>query len=153
MGRKMHPTPRGVTLVKELLARGIHVCAASDNVHDPFNPFGNYDLLQIANLNAHVAHLSGEAEVRASLAMVTNYPARLLKLSAQGVRTGAPADLVIVDTVEPLHSVTTVPPRLATFKQGKLLVQTTIDRQWYGSYQFGRSGIEPIVGPSAQGYA
>ncbi|MEZ4677945.1 MAG: amidohydrolase family protein, partial [Caldilineaceae bacterium] len=98
MGRTIRPTPRGVTLVKELLARGVNVCAASDNVHDPFNPFGNYDLLQIANLNALVAHLSGEAEIGTALAMVTSNPARALGLSATAVRVGVAADLVIVDT-------------------------------------------------------
>ena len=72
----MHPTPRGITRVVDLLARGVRVCAASDNVGDPFNPFGAYDPLQIAQLNAQVAHMSSEDGLRASLQMVTKTPAK-----------------------------------------------------------------------------
>jgi cytosine deaminase len=131
MGRNQHPTPRGVTRVKELLARGINVSAASDNVSDPFNPFGSYDLLQIANLNAHVAHLSGEAEIQQSLQMVTHNPAQALGLADYGIGVGKRADLVVVDTTSCLEAVTTIPPRLATFKNGRLLVQTYTERHWH----------------------
>ena len=55
MGRGPHPAPRGVTRVKALLAAGVDVRAGSDNVADPFNPFGAYDPLQAAHLNAHTA--------------------------------------------------------------------------------------------------
>lgn len=130
MGRGMQPTPRGITRVKEMLARGINICAASDNVHDPFNPFGNYDLLQIANLVAHTAHLSGESEIRSALEMVTTKPAQMLGRQHNGVAVGCKADLVVVDTTEPLHAVTRIPPRLATFKEGRLLLRTTITQSW-----------------------
>lgn len=131
MGRAQSPVPRGVTRVKELLARGVNVSAASDNVSDPFNPFGSYDLLQIANLNAHVAHLSGEAEIQQSLQMVTQNPAQALGLADYGIGMGKRADLVVVDTTTCLEAVTTIPPRLATFKNGRLLVQTRNDRHWH----------------------
>lgn len=131
MGRNHHPTPRGVTCVKELLARGVNVCAASDNVSDPFNPFGCYDLLQIANLNAHLAHLSGEEEIQQSLQMVTYNPAQALGLPDYGIAVGKRADLVVVDTTTSLEAVTTTPPRLATFKNGRLLVRTQLERQWH----------------------
>lgn len=131
MGRNHQPIPRGVTRVKELLARGVNVSAASDNVSDPFNPFGSYDLLQIANLNAHLAHLSGEAEIQQSLQMVTHNPAQALGLSDYGIAVGKRADLVVLDTTTGLEAVTTIPPRLATFKNGRLLVQTQTDRHWH----------------------
>lgn len=130
MGRAIQPTPRGVTPIKALLAHGITVAAASDNVHDPFNPFGNYDLLQIANLTAHVAHLTGETEIRSALAMVTVHPARAMGLTDRVLAVGAVADLVVLDATEPLYAVTTVPPRLATFKRGTLVVRTTIEQSW-----------------------
>ena len=130
MGRAQRPTPRGVTPVQTFLARGVNISAASDNVHDPFNPFGNYDLLQMANLNAHVAHLSGEAQIYESLQMVTTRPAATLRLIDYGIHAGASADLVVLDTTSVLAAVTDVPPRLATFKRGRPLVRTTIERQW-----------------------
>lgn len=130
MGRNQHPTPRGITLVQRFLDAGVNISAASDNVHDPFNPFGSYDLLQIANLNAHVAHLSGEAQIHESLRMVTQRPAAALGFHDDGIIEGTPADLVVLDTTSVLAAVTDVPPRLATFKHGRLLVRTTIERQW-----------------------
>lgn len=126
MGRGMRPTPRGVTRVGELLARGVNVCAASDNVQDPFNPFGNYDLLQIASLNAALNHMTGETQLCDALSMVTTRPARLLGLSGYGIHPGAPADLVILDTERVLDAVTAPPIRLATFKRGRLLVRTEV---------------------------
>lgn len=139
MGRSLQPVPRGVTRVKELLARGVNVCAASDNVSDPFNPFGNYDLLQIANLNAHLAHLSGTAEIQQSLQMVTQNPAQALGLADYGIGVGKRADLVVLDTTSCLEAVTTIPPRLATFKTGRLLVRTHCERSWYATPAQSRS--------------
>lgn len=131
MGRSQQPVPRGVTRVKELLARGVNVSAASDNVSDPFNPFGSYDLLQIANLNAHLAHLSGTAEIQESLQMVTSRPAQVLGLPDYGIGVGKRADLVILDATTCLDAVTTIPPRLATFKNGRLLVRAQTERSWH----------------------
>ncbi len=131
MGRGMQPVPRGVTRVKELLARGVIVCAASDNVCDPFNPFGAYDLLQIANLTAHVAHLTGETELYTCLDMVTTYPAQVFGRMGSGLVEGAIADLVVVEAQRKLDAMLHPPERLATFKAGKLIVRTNTERTWY----------------------
>lgn len=131
MGRNRHPAPRGTTRVKELLAAGVNVCAASDNVRDPFNPFGSYDLLQMANLNAHVAHMTGESEIRECLEMVTTRAARTLGLEKYGIAEGNSADLVVIDCADRLEAITAPPARLATFKRGNLIVSTTIERRWH----------------------
>ena len=131
MGRHLHPAPRGTTRVKALLTAGVNVCAASDNVHDPFNPFGNYDLLQIANLNAHVAHMSGLPELYESLQMVTQRAAHCLGLDDYGTGVGKTADLIIVDCQRVVDAVLTLPPRLATFKRGKLVVATEVKQTWF----------------------
>lgn len=130
MGRNRHPAPRGITPVAQLLARGINVCAASDNVHDPFNPFGSYDLLQIASLTAHVAHMTAESELLTCLDMVTTRAASTLGFNGYGLEVGKQADLVVIDTDSVLNAVVSPPPRIATFKAGKLIVQTDIIRTW-----------------------
>ncbi|MBI3960354.1 MAG: amidohydrolase family protein [Chloroflexi bacterium] len=130
MGRGMQPPPRGVTRVKELLAAGVNVCAGSDNVQDLFNPFGSYDPLQTANVTAHTAHLTGTDELRACLEMVTTRAARALGLDANGLREGAPADLLVLDACDAQEAVTAPPPRLATFKNGRLIVRTQTEREW-----------------------
>lgn len=133
MGRNQQPVPRGITRVADLLAHGVNVCAASDNVADPFNPFGSYDLLQIANLTAHAAHLSGAAEIRSCLEMVSTRAAQTVGLTDYGLHVGASADLVVVDAPSLLSAVTLTAPRLATFKRGQLVVRTAIERAWQRS--------------------
>lgn len=131
MGRGMQPAPRGVTRVAELLARGVRVSAASDNVQDPFNPLGGYDPLQAAHFNAHTAHMSGEDELYACLDMVTGLAARTLGLSRYGIAPGMQADLVVLDAPRVLDVVLAPPPRLGTFARGRLVARTAIVRTWH----------------------
>jgi len=133
MGRGMQPTPRGVTRVKELLAAGVNVCVGSDNVQDPFNPFGSYDPLQSAHFAAHTAHMTGEAELHACLEMATIRAAQTLGLAGYGLHAGAPGDLTILDAFHPQAGVTAPPPRLATFKNGRLIVRTKTEQEWIHS--------------------
>jgi cytosine/creatinine deaminase len=118
MGRGREPAPRGVTRVKDMLAAGVNICAGSDNVRDPFNPFGDYDLLHAANLCAHVAHLSGTDEINTSLDMVTRHPARAFYGREVGIDVGAPADLVLLEETNPAAIVPVMPPRAAVVKRG-----------------------------------
>ncbi len=130
MGRGMQPPPRGVTRVKELLAAGVNVSAGSDNVQDPFNPFGDYDPLRSAQLAAHTAHLTGADQLTACREMVTSRAAAALGLDGYGLRVSAPADLVVLDAFDPQEAVTAPPPRLATFKNGRLIVRTQTEQKW-----------------------
>ncbi|MEZ4834137.1 MAG: amidohydrolase family protein [Caldilineaceae bacterium] len=129
MGRGHRPVPRGVTRVKELLTAGVTVSAASDNVQDPFNPFGSHDLLHIAQLTAATAHMTGADELAQCLDMVTSHPAQLFGHRGR-IEPGAIADLTVLDTTEPLQAITAPPLRLATFKRGKLVVKTEVTRRW-----------------------
>lgn len=130
MGRGTHPVPRGLTRVKELLGAGVNVAAASDNVRDPFNPLGNYDLLHIANLTAHAAHMTGARELETCLNMVSSNAASVLGLKNYGLFEGAKADLVVVDAVTTMNMLAGIPDRLAIFKNGELIVRTEIHRAW-----------------------
>lgn len=130
LGRNRHPVPRGVTRVKALLSRGVNVAAASDNVHDPFNPLGHYDPLFIANLSAHAAHLTGRAQLETCLKMVTYRAADVLGLPNYGLHGGAAADLVVLDTSRYTDAVSGLPARLATFKRGRLVVRQSHRADW-----------------------
>ncbi len=130
LGRGRHPAPRGVTRVRDLLARGVNVAAASDNVHDPFNPLGHYDPLFTANLTAHAAHLTGAAELDACLELVTTRAAHVMRLDNYGLTEGARADLVILDTTRRGDAVTSLPARLATFKAGRCVVRRHVRQTW-----------------------
>jgi cytosine deaminase len=92
---KLHP--RGVTRVRELLAAGVNVSAASDNIQDPFVPIGSGDLLEVARLTMVAAHL-GLTDVETTYRMVGETPASIMGLgSGWGIQVGARADLLITD--------------------------------------------------------
>lgn len=130
MGRGMQPAPRGITRVKELLGRGVVVAAASDNVQDPFNPFGRYDALMIANLAAHTAQLTGFRELGSTLEMIGRNAASLMGLKDYGLRLAAKADLVVVNSKKPIEVITGLPERLGTFKSGQLIIRQEHQKHW-----------------------
>ena len=49
--------PRGLTRVRQLMAAGVPVAAASDNIQDPFIPTGSGDLLEVARWTLLSGHL------------------------------------------------------------------------------------------------
>ncbi len=88
---------RGVTRVRELWDAGVRVAAASDNIQDPFHPFGRGDMLQIGLMTAYAAHLAGEEDLLTVLRMLTEAPASIAGLQDYGIAPGNPASFVILD--------------------------------------------------------
>jgi cytosine/creatinine deaminase len=87
--------PRGLTRVRELLAAGVAVAAASDNIQDPFVPTGTGDLLEIARWTL-LAGSFGLSDLRQMFEMVSTVPAEMIGLGGDwGIRKGARADLLI----------------------------------------------------------
>ena len=76
-----HPKRRGITRVKELLARGVNVSFGQDNLRDMFYPFGRDDLLELAFLLAHAAYMSQPDEIKALFTMTTDNAAKVLGIS------------------------------------------------------------------------
>ena len=96
--------PRGLTRVKELLAAGVPLAAASDNIQDPFVPSGSGDLLEIGRWTLLAGQL-GLSDLRQVFEMVSSVPAQMIGLGADwGIRQGARADLLIarVETIDDL---------------------------------------------------
>ncbi len=130
IGREQQPKPRGATPVKELLAAGVNVAAGSDNVQDPFNPFGNYDPLASAQINAQVAQMTSKSELLGSLAMVMRNAASALAVPDYGIHAGAPAHLTVLHSQDYLSAITSPPLRCATFFNGEPVVKTQIEQHW-----------------------
>ena len=129
-GRQDHgPIRRGITQVRQLLGAGVPVACGSDNVRDPFNPFGRCDLLLVANLLAHAAHLGSPDEQAEALRSVTSTPARVLGLKEHAVAPGCQADLVVLDSTDPAGILAEVPPRRYVIAKGKLVAETRTS-QW-----------------------
>jgi cytosine deaminase len=121
---------RGTTRVRELMAAGVPVAFGQDCVQDGFYPFGRGDLLEVALISAHAAHLSSAAELHQALAAVTSVPAAAWHLGdGYGVVAGALADLQ-------LYSATSWPevlrlqdsPRQVWFR-GRPVARTAVARE------------------------
>ena len=119
MGRDAtHNAPRGLTLAHRLVQNGVVCSVATNNVLNPFTPFGDASLLRMANFYANVAH-AGVDEFDACLDLVTHLPARLMNLRDYGIATGNPADLVILDTDTGANAIAELPDVLMGFKNGR----------------------------------
>jgi cytosine/creatinine deaminase len=86
---------RGITRVKDLLREGINVCIGSDNIRDPFNPFGNGNLLEVGLITAHGCHMGGLDELDKLFQMISIIPATLF--GNYEIQEGGKARFVVID--------------------------------------------------------
>jgi len=93
---------------------------SSNNILNPFTPFGDCSLLRMANLYANICHVGRRDEIRECFEMVTRRSAKLLRRDDYGVDVGRAADLVVIDTTAPEHAVAELPAVLMRFKQGRM---------------------------------
>lgn len=95
----------------------MNVTISTNNVLNPFTPFGDVSLMRMANLYANVAQLATPADLNQVFEMITRYPARLMGLDEQ-LKVGAVADLVLFDAVSGAEAVATIAPAVTGWKNG-----------------------------------
>jgi cytosine/creatinine deaminase len=108
-----------VTHAHRLTARGVTCSLATNNVLNPFTPFGDCSLIRIANLYANVAQLGDGPALCSCFDMVTRGAARLMNLAQYGVAEGNPADLVVLDCTEESAAVAEIVQPLFAYKRGR----------------------------------
>jgi cytosine/creatinine deaminase len=119
MGRDAtHNSPRGLTAAHRLVEKGVLCSVATNNVLNPFTPFGDASLLRMANFYANVAYAS-VSEFDACLDLVTQLPARLMNLRDYGIAPGNPADIIVLDTTSGRNAIAELPDVLMGFKNGR----------------------------------
>jgi cytosine/creatinine deaminase len=124
MGRKDVRSPRrGLAPARRLLAAGVTVAAATNNILNAFTPTGTGDLALMGYLVIAAGHMGTQRDVADVLAMLTEHPARLLRLPDYGLRVGARADLVLWETERPSEVVTTMAPRCLVIKAGRVSIE------------------------------
>jgi cytosine deaminase len=119
-------TRRGVTRLRELRAAGVQVAVGTDNIRDPFMPFGNTDLLQNAIVSALACHLVTDDDFVEMLRLHTVAPARLMRLEGYGLEPGRYADLVVFSarSIDELLAGETT--RRWVFKRGNVIAETEV---------------------------
>ncbi len=117
-----HNVPRNVVDLGRLAEQGVTCSIGSNNILNPFTPFGDGQLLRQANMQAIVTQRGSDADVLATWEMTTTAAARLMRKTDYGIAVGAPADLVMLDAPDPVTALRTVAPVLAAYKRGRRTV-------------------------------
>jgi len=118
-------TWRGVTRIGELRETGLNVAISTNNVVNPFTPYGHPDLLRQALIAAMVAHLGNLEQMDWLLDLITTNPARALGLQDYGLAAGCHADLVVLDATSPAQAITEQAEKLWVLKAGRVVVHNT----------------------------
>jgi cytosine deaminase len=113
---------RGVTPAHRLLRHGVNCSLATNNVLNPFTPFGDCSLVRMANLYANVCQAAAATELAECFAMITTRAAGLMNLTRYGIAVGNDADLVVLDCATPQAAVCELAPVLHAFKRGRKTV-------------------------------
>lgn len=111
--------PRGVAPAQVLRGEGVVTTVATNNVLNPFTPYGDASLARMANLFANVAQLSREEDLSAAFAMVAEDVARLMRVPDYGIEIGGAADVVLIDALDAASAVREAAPVLAGWKAGR----------------------------------
>jgi cytosine deaminase len=110
--------PRGVVPAVATQVPGLAMAVATNNVVNPFTPFGDADPLRMANLYAIVSQLDTDDDLRSVFAMVTA-SAEVIVGGARRIEVGAPADVVLLDAPDPVTALRECVQPLAGWKAGR----------------------------------
>jgi cytosine deaminase len=123
MGRHMtHCVMRGVAQAHKLLHHGVNCSLSTNNVLNPFTPFGDCSLIRMANLYANICQVGSARDTRECLNMISTRSAKLMNLKDYGLEVGKPADLAVLDAESAEQAVAELAPVLFAFKRGRRTV-------------------------------
>jgi cytosine deaminase len=109
--------PRGVAPAHLLAAEGVVTSLATNNVLNPFTPYGDASLLRMANLYANVAQLSRVGDLKLVFDMITSSAAALMG-AKYGLHKGSAADIVLLDCASGEAAVREVSRVIRGWKRG-----------------------------------
>jgi cytosine deaminase len=114
-----HSVMRGVADANALIGYGVNCSIATNNVLNPFTPYGDCALVRVANMYANVIQRGTQKDLADVFAMISERPARILRKSDYGIAIGNPADLVVWNASSPGEVIATVAQPLTAFKRGR----------------------------------
>jgi len=116
---------RGVTAAHKLRCEGVNCSLSTNNVLNPFTPFGDCSLIRMANLYANICHVGTHDDIVECYEMITTHSAELMRLGDYGPEVGRSADLVVLDCYDRATAIAELAQPLWGFKRGR----TTFTRQ------------------------
>ncbi len=110
--------PRGVAPAHLLAGRGVATSIATNNILNPFTPYGDASLIRMANLYANVAQLSRDDEMVLVFNMVSGMAAGQFDGSTR-LQAGGEATIVLLDSAGPSTAVREIARVIAGWKRGR----------------------------------
>src|SRR5215204_6345247 len=119
-----YPKRRGMTRVPEMRQHGILCAFGHDCVLDPWYSLGQADMLEVAHMAVHVAHMTGREAMRFAYDAVTVNAAKIVGLEGYGLGVGCNADMVVLQARDPIEAIRLRATRLAVIRRGTLLAES-----------------------------
>ena len=121
MGREFdHNIPRGVAPLMWLSQAGVNCSISSNNIENPFTPYGDCSQIRQANLYANIAQLATKNELQQCLKWVSSDSAKLMRIKHYGLNIGMPADAVFYPVNSREEIVATIQSPTLGIKNGKV---------------------------------
>src|SRR4029079_18598031 len=102
------------------MAAGVAVAVGQDLVMDPWYSLGSGDMLEVASMGLHVAHMTSQAGMRACFDAVPVNAAKIQQLHGYRIEPGCTADFVLRPARDPVEAIRLRAPRLRVYRGGKL---------------------------------
>ncbi|MBX3422638.1 MAG: amidohydrolase family protein [Pirellulaceae bacterium] len=118
-----YPKRRGLTRVPEMLAHGVRVGYGHDCVLDPWYPLGAADMLDVASMGLHVAHMTSPDQMQRTFDLVTKDNAQILGLDDLGLAPGKRASLVVLDAADAIEAIRLRADRLLVVSRGHIVAR------------------------------
>jgi cytosine deaminase len=117
-----HNVPRCVADANMFVSQGCNCSISTNNVLNPFTPFGDCSLIRMTNLHANVLQVGHPDRLTELFSMITDRSAQLMNLRDYGIKAGGQAEVTVIDAKSPAEAVATNAPVLAVFKRGRQTV-------------------------------
>ena len=119
-----YPKRRGMTRVPEQMEAGLKVAFGHDCVLDPWYPLGSHDMLEVAHMGLHIAHMTGEEDMKKCYKAVTSNAAKILHLDNYGLQPGCKGDIIVLQCKSPIEAIRLKPARLFVIRNGEIISST-----------------------------
>jgi len=116
-------TWRGVARLGELREAGLNVAVSTNNIVNPFTPYGHPDLLRQTLVSALSMHLGNLDQMAWLLELITTNAARAIGIEGYGLAEGCRADLVVLDARDSAQAITEQAEKLYVIKNGRVVAR------------------------------
>jgi cytosine deaminase len=118
-------TWRGVARLGELRDAGLNVVISTNNIANPFTPYGHPDLLRQMLVSAMAMHLGNLDQLAWLPELVTTNAARAIGVEGYGLAAGCRADLVVLDARDAAQAITEQSEKLYVIKTGRVVARNS----------------------------